>query len=788
MDQSGRPIPEAEVYLKEPQILRMTDEDGRFLFNEISGGKYTLIVFALEFQVYERELLFSDALEVEIGLQPIGEQQLDEVTLTQEREKVFALQKLKTVEGTAIYAGKKSEVVLVENLTGNLAANNPRQIYNQVVGLNIFDYGDAGLQLNIGGRGLDPNRTANFNVRQNGYDISADALGYPESYYTPPAEALSEIQVVRGAASLQYGPQFGGLINFKFKKPHRTKKIELVSRQTLGSFDLFTSFNSLSGTVGKFSYYTYFNYKEGSGFRPNSDFNSRNYFGHFGYALSDKTTLTFEATLLNYLAKQPGGLTDLQFQENPDFSNRDRNWFNVDWNVFTLRLEHKFSPATDFSTYISTLDASRKALGFRINRVFQEDDPAEPRELLVDDFQSISAESRLLTRYSLSGENSVLLIGAKYYQAFNEQRQGPGTAAANADFTFADGQFPNYERQSQFDFPNRNVAVFGENIFNITDKFSVTPGFRWEYIKTESEGGFRRIVLDLAGNPLLNEEIPDNRTFERNFLLLGIGASFKASPSIELYANFSENYRSVTFNDIRVINPSFVVDESISDEDGFTADLGIRGRWKDHLVYDISAFGLAYRDRIGEAQFTDVDGSVKRRRGNVGDAFIVGLETFADWNVKELLFPSLEKVKLNYFVNLALTDSEYTDVAENSNNALGKKVEFIPEINMKMGLNFGYGNLLGSLQYTYISEQFTDATNADPLFGNDPGAGVVGIIPSYDIMDFSFSYTWKKLKLETGINNLLDNSYFTRRATGYPGPGIIPAEPRTFYTTLQLKL
>ena len=388
MDQNGRPVPEAEVYLKEPQILRMTDEDGHFLFNEISGGTYTLIVFALEFQVYERELLFSDALDVEIGLQPIGEQQLDEVTLTQEREKVFALQKLKTVEGTAIYAGKKSEVVLVENLTGNLAANNPRQIYNQVVGLNIFDYGDAGLQLNIGGRGLDPNRTANFNVRQNGYDISADALGYPESYYTPPAEALSEIQVVRGAASLQYGPQFGGLINFKFKKPHRTKKIELVSRQTLGSFDLFTSFNSLSGTVGKFSYYTYFNYKEGSGFRPNSDFNSRNYFGHFGYELSDKTTLTFEATLLNYLAKQPGGLTDLQFQENPDFSNRDRNWFNVDWKLYSLRLDHRFSPKTDFSLNLFSLDASRRALGFRINRVFQLDDPNEPRELLVDNFQN----------------------------------------------------------------------------------------------------------------------------------------------------------------------------------------------------------------------------------------------------------------------------------------------------------------------------------------------------------------------------------------------------------------
>ena len=43
-------------------------------------------------------------------------------------------------------------------------------------GLNIFQNDDAGLQLNIGGRGLDPNRTSNFNTRQNGYDISAATL------------------------------------------------------------------------------------------------------------------------------------------------------------------------------------------------------------------------------------------------------------------------------------------------------------------------------------------------------------------------------------------------------------------------------------------------------------------------------------------------------------------------------------------------------------------------------------------------------------------------------------
>jgi Fe(3+) dicitrate transport protein len=55
------------------------------------------------------------------------------------------------------------------------------------------------------------------------------------------------------------------------------------------------------------------------------------------------------------------------------------------------------------------------------------------------------------------------------------------------------------------------------------------------------------------------------------------------------------------------------------------------------------------------------------------------------------------------------------------------------------------------------------------------------------VLDVSLSYTYKRFKLETGVNNALDNYYFTRRATGYPGPGIIPSAPRNYYATLQMK-
>ncbi|HSI70596.1 MAG TPA: carboxypeptidase-like regulatory domain-containing protein, partial [Gillisia sp.] len=204
--EDGLPLAEVEVYNRTTGKLEVTDRNGNFEFVDLKAGEYQLTIFSFQHEIIDSTVRVPGET-INFEMMPLSEI-LTEVVLTQRRKKLFALRSLRQVEGTAIYAGKKSEVVLMEELTANLATNNARQIYSQIVGLNIYDNGDAGLQLNIGGRGLDPNRTQNFNTRQNDYDISADVLGYPESYYTPPAEALREIQVVRGAASLQYGTQF----------------------------------------------------------------------------------------------------------------------------------------------------------------------------------------------------------------------------------------------------------------------------------------------------------------------------------------------------------------------------------------------------------------------------------------------------------------------------------------------------------------------------------------------------------------------------------------------------
>ncbi len=686
---------------------------------------------------------------------------------------------MRQVEGMKLTAGKKTELINVEQLTVNKSTNNPRQVYAKVSGLNIFENDGSGLQLSIGGRGLDPNRTSNFNVRQNGYDISADALGYPESYYTPPTEALKKIEVIKGAAGLQYGTQFGGLLNFQMKQPDDyDEPITLETRQTMGSWGYLGSYNSIGGKVGKLNYFGYVQFKQGNGWRPNSKYHSLNAYTNLRYHLTEKNTIGLELTHLNYLAQQPGGLDDKMFAADPRQSNRPRNWFAVKWNLMELEWDYKISGRTRLQTKAYGLLASRDAVGFRPNRPSQPDNGGT-RDLLKGTFQNIASESRLLHRYTIGKQYQTLLIGARVYKGQTTGKQGAVNNGDDANFNFID---ETNELSSDYTFPNLNIAAFAEHIFRIGSKTTISPGARIEHIHTKADGMYRNRVLDFRDSVISDIQVFENKDRPRTLLLMAMGIGRKLSANADLYSNISQNYRSVTFSDIQIINPSFEIDPAIRDEKGWNADLGVRGNINNTLRYDANVFFMYYGNRIGEYFYTKSNKTVIRRRGNVGVANIYGLESFLELDVLKLIGADNSTKKLALYSNLALTEARYTKSP--LQNVQGKQVEYVPHINWKTGIQTGYKNLKFTLQFSALSDQYSDATNA-PSSGY---SAVNGIIPAYQVADFSAAYRWHKFTIEGSINNLLNVAYFTRRATGYPGPGIIPGEGRSFYLTLGAKL
>jgi Fe(3+) dicitrate transport protein len=772
--QSREPIAMGIVALQGTKFQSQVQANGNFTLTAVPQGKYVLIAFAENAKTYFQEIELNSDLFLNIVLENL-ENEIEAITIQAEKERLLGLTRLQNVENFGIYESKKNEVIEIGNLTANFATNNARQIFSRITGLNIWESDQAGLQLGIGGRGLNPNRTSNFNVRQNGYDISADALGYPESYYTPPVEALERIEIVRGAASLQYGTQFGGMLNFKFKRGSE-KKIELTSRQSVGSWGFWSTFNSAGGTIGKLNYYTYYLYKTGKGYRPNSAFNYHNFYTSLEYAFSEKFSATWQFTKMQYLAQQPGGLTDKNFEENPRQSLRERNWFAVDWNLFALLFTYKLNENSQINIRNFGLLAQRLALG-NLERANVADFGKE-RTLIAGKFQNFGSEIRFLHHYKISKQKHTILLGTRIYRGNSTAQQGLGTNGSDANFAFIN---PDDVEDSNYRFPNANYSFFAENIFQINDKWSITPGIRYENIQTFAEGYYKRYVKDGAGNIIVQDKISENLARKRGFVFAGVGISYKMKPQTEIYANFSQNYRAINFTDLRINNPNLRIDANIQDEKGFTADLGLRGKSYDFFNYEITLFYLSYKGKIGQVLRTDsVLFNDYRFRTNVSDARNVGIEAFGEISLLPLVGKENSAWKWAIFGNFAFIDARYIHTQESA--IRNRKVEMVPPITLRLGNTLQYKNFSTTLQYAYTAEHFSDATNT-----RRTASAIEGIIPAYSVVDLSFSYTWRFLRAEFSVNNLLNEKYFTRRAEGYPGPGIIPADGRGFYGTLQVK-
>lgn len=754
-----------------------SDEQGLIVINGLDSGQHIVTVFVEGYETYTLQVDANGTTEeIPVRLEPLTKE-LSAIEVKDSKATGTGMSYLKYIEVDGLYAAKKNEIILVDEMPVNRSNNSSRQLFAKVPGINVQETDAGGLQMGVGSRGLNPKRTTNFNTRQDGYDISADALGYPESYYTPPIEAVEQVELVRGAASLQYGTQFGGLLNFRMKRGVEDRPVEVVARQTVGSYGFIGSFASVGGTAGEWNYYGYYQHKEGNGWRPNSHFNANGGYAQIGRNLGEKWSIDLALTHYYYLAKQPGGLTDRMFEEDPSQSIRERNWFQVNWNVAAVTINGQLTKNLTLNSKTFLVKAERGALGFlgNITRI----DTLGDRDLILGEFFNVGNETRLIQRFNIRSNPGAVLVGARLYRGDTRNRQGKAGGFDGPDFDFLN---PDYLEGSDLRFPSQNVALFSEVLIPISGCWYVTPGLRYEYIRTENSGYYLMENRHPLTNAVLHsEQVESNSSNPRSLLLAGIGTTYRCFEEAELYGNISQNYRAINFSDIRVVNPNLVVDSNLTDEYGYTVDFGFKGKFlKDALVIDASAFMMMYRNRIGEVLMRIDDRSVKRVRTNIADARFLGVELFEELDVIQL-FKKESSWKLSWYNNIALVDARYLQSEETAFE--GKRVENVPAINYRTGLSLRKDRFGAGCQLSHVSDQYTDATNTE--FFADATAGV---IPAYTVMDLSVNYTWKRLTLEGSINNLTDRIYYTRRATGYPGPGIIPAERRMFFMTLQVKI
>jgi Fe(3+) dicitrate transport protein len=260
--------------------------------------------------------------------------------------------------------------------------------------------------------------------------------------------------------------------------------------------------------------------------------------------------------------------------------------------------------------------------------------------------------------------------------------------------------------------------------------------------------------------------------------LFGAGTSLRINKRSKAYANFTQNYRAINFTDIRISNPNIVIDSMIRDEYGYTMELGFRGIQRDFWIYDVAAFYVFYGDKIGLAPKS---GTTFKERTNIGNSRNMGIEVFTEFDFVKAFKDSSDH-SFSLFINAAYIDARY--ITSKEPNFVGKKVEYVSPLILKSGIKYKFKGWNFQIQGSYNSEQFSDASNSVLPSGD----AVIGLIPSYLVFDFSTRYAFTKyIQLEAGVNNFTNQSYYTRRAVAYPGPGILPSDGINAYLTLQFK-
>lgn len=683
------------------------------------------------------------------------------------------LKQLPPVQGTFIFSGKKTEVINFSHIPADLTNKTGRQVFAKIPGLFVYDMDGSGNQINISTRGLDPHRGWEFNIRKDGILTNSDMYGYPASHYSMPLESIARIELVRGTGSLQYGAQFGGMLNYVTKEGDTTRSVGFESINTMGSYNLLSTYNAVGGKSGNLRYYTYYYKKTRNGYRDYEHTESEAQAAVVTYQIN-RFSIRAEWARSKYLYRIPGPLTDSQFYANPKQATRSRNYFSPDIHIPSVTLNWQLAYQTKLQLLTSAVLGKRNSVQFDKPTYVKDTINTSTlqynnRQVDIDQFNSYTFELRLLHAYSWGKYRNTLAAGIQYMNNDLHRRQlGKGTTGSDYNLTLVD---PVWGRDMHF--KTNNLALFAENKFQLWNHLSANIGARIETGATDLRG---KIIY-----------YPDNAvpvTIQHKFPLLGASLSYKPTDNLEWYAGWSQAYRPMIFKDLIPGSLFEKVDPNIKDAKGYNAELGFRGNRK-FLRWDVNGFILQCNNRFGALAQTDNTGTFYTYRTNIGNSTTKGVEIFvqADWLAGS-------GILLSAFTSTAFIHARYKDAVVKSGNANipvnGNKVESVPDIITRNGASVKYKKASFSALYSYTGETFADALNTvEP----PKSTGAVGLVPAYGILDINASLRFtKNLELRININNVTNKQYFTKRPSFYPSPGVWPSDGRNFSTSLVVRL
>lgn len=678
---------------------------------------------------------------------------------------------LPPVQGTKINAGKKTAVIDLDELP-KINNNNYRQALTKTPGLLLSE--ETSPLISIGYRGLTPHRAQFTQVLKDGIPIHADQFGYPEAYYTPPLDTVDRIEFIHGGASLMYGPQPGGALNYVTHRPRMDREFSARSQHIFGSDSLYSTFNSVDGTIDRLGYYAYFNHRQTDGFRTdNSDVDL--YAGSAKLVLDADQDSRWIFNFDGYAEEhgEPGGLrlaphtnasvASVVYGVDGDAASRFFDRFRLERYFASLAWERDFSEdtaltVTGWGGYYSRFSKRQRTAGALQFGILPNGATTNSNTIEHQEFYTQGLEARLRHDWTLGANTQTFAGGVQLYHTHSPRADKRG-ATPNAD----DGELRNQNEREILYTP-----VFMENRF-VFGQFSITPGLRLENIYQNVE---EQVNVDktTAGTPL-----GDKNQFD--FVpLFGLGAEYEFPRSVVAYGNFSQAYRPKIFTEAVPTGGTAFVNDDLEEGKSWQADIGLRGRPTPYLYWDASLFWMDFNDQIGSV---GVPGGTSVE--NVGHAVHRGLEAALEVELLGLadtlrgLSGTPRDHQFSLYGNVMLLEAEFVDGPQDGNTP-----QYAPDYIVRAGTIYRWRDRAKvALTGTFLDDHWANDNNG--LF-NASDSGSSGRIPAYMVWDLTFECKVYRnnVSVIAGINNLFNEDYYARIRSD----GIDPAYGRNYYAGL----
>lgn len=668
---------------------------------------------------------------------------------------------LPDVRGTNIYSGKKTTVIDPQE-PPKIVNDNYRQALSRSPGLFLSE--ESTPLVSIGYRGLDPHRSQFSMVLKDGIPIAADLFGYPEYYYLPPLDAIEQIDFIRGGASLLYGPQIGGALNYVTRKPNPDRPFSLYSNHTWGSDSFYSTYNEASGTVDRFGYQVYYYQKQGLGFREsNSDFGLYSGSAKVTYALNETNRLQLAFDGYNEDHGEPGGITRDALYSNRNQATRQFDHLNLERYVGSAIWESDLTPDTLLRVATWGGRYTRFSRRQRGGGFGSAPDPSKCTSMMSCDANTNSIENQRFNTFGIDArvrhdwqaldEIHTLTAGAEYYFGDSPRTDKRGTSPDAHD-----GPIRNESTRT-----THYGAAFAENRFTY-GKFSLIPAVRLETYSLAVDESVN-VSKQTAANPVALSDESDI-TFVP---LGGVGLVYAFIPSVETYANVSGSYRPAVFSQAVTTATNQIVDGDLSPSRAWQYEIGLRGRPTTWAYWDTSLFWLQIEDQIGTESVTNVQG-VNSKITNVGSARHRGWELAGEIALLSMsdsftgTHLATQYGDLSVYANLMLLDAEFTKGPND-----GKAPAYAAGTQARAGVQYTYPKLAkASLQTTFVDNAYATDDNASQFF-----------VPHYNVWDLTVEGNIYRdvVALYAGVNNLLNENYFARVRSD----GIDPAYRRNYY-------